>query len=39
MAESASESHESDLAGELFGVERSLAGARRRVEKLASPKR
>jgi hypothetical protein len=30
---------EEDLAGELFGVERSLAGALRRLRKLAEPPR
>lgn len=39
MAEAASAAHETDLAAELFGVERSLTGAQRRVERIASPRR
>jgi hypothetical protein len=39
MAESASSAHEDDLASELFGIERSLAGAKRRIDKLVSPRR
>jgi hypothetical protein len=39
MAESASASHEAELASELFAIERALAGARRRVDKLAHPRR
>ncbi len=38
MAEAAETAHESDVAVELFGVERALAGAARRVERLAEPR-
>ncbi|HUY30222.1 MAG TPA: hypothetical protein VMV02_04425 [Acidimicrobiales bacterium] len=39
MAEAASSAHEDDLAAELFGVERALSTAQRRVERLASTRR
>jgi methyl-accepting chemotaxis protein len=39
MAESAHAAHEDDLASELFGVERALSGARRRVERVVQPRR
>jgi hypothetical protein len=39
MAESAHAAHEGELARDLFGVERSLTTAKRRVDKLANSKR
>jgi hypothetical protein len=39
MAEHATALHEDDVAAELFGVERALSGAQRRVERLANPRR
>ncbi len=39
MAERAAAQHEDDVAAELFGVERALAGAQRRVERIANPRR
>lgn len=39
MAESAAHGHDAELSSELFGIERALLGARRRVDKLANAKR
>ncbi|MDA8291898.1 MAG: hypothetical protein M0Z33_09510 [Actinomycetota bacterium] len=39
LADSALAVHEDDVAAELYGVERSLATARRRIERLAGPHR
>ena len=39
MAEAATSTHESELAADLYGIERSLIGSRRRIEKLAQPPR
>jgi hypothetical protein len=39
IAESAADRHEDDLARELFGAERALVNAQRRLEKLLNPRR
>ncbi|HVC24113.1 MAG TPA: hypothetical protein VND23_00015 [Acidimicrobiales bacterium] len=39
MADTASASHEDDLAAELYGVERALSTAQRRVERLSTARR
>lgn len=38
MGDAAVAAHEDDLAAELYGVERSLSTAQRRVERLAGPR-
>ena len=37
-ADQAASEHEDDVAAELFSVERSLKGAARRLERLATPR-